>query len=283
MNKLLKSANQKVIATLIVIMILLSTVAAYQIYAAITNEEYSHGTAEQAVPENGRYITLIDLRQKYDILCCYHGGDHSHLTDEAETVLSAGGKSTTTTDSGKSIGKLTKSDEGGETALTVESDSSSSPYTQSAYTADSLGFYRVASTEVARPMEAYILSEMIEELNGSAVFYEDGNTSIQYAWWTTIAGSHGTIRTPNSLSAEAEAFQSYIAKVANSTNPKDFVEQHFHVEKDGNVHDGTVPAPVITYKPERDEDINRDGVVDKKIKLQYHGIQKNKHGQLDLL
>ena len=47
---------------------------------------------------------------------------------------------------------------------------------------------------------------MIEEVDGGTVFYDE-YSAIQYAWWTTIAGSHGTTKTPNSLSEEAEAFE----------------------------------------------------------------------------
>ena len=265
MNSLLKSANKKIIAALLVIMLLLSTIAIYQIYATITNEEDSKGSAADAVGAEGKYITVDDLISMYDILCCYHGGDNSHLTGPGDTVLNAGGKSTTTTDSGKNLGKLTKRDEGRETALKVESTSSTSPYSQGSYSSESLAFYKVASTEIARPKEAYILAEMIEEVDGGTVFYDE-YSAIQYAWWTTIAGSHGTTKTPNSLSEEAEAFEAYIAEIA-SKDPKTFVEQHYSFEKDGNVHEGTVPAPVIKYEPKYNEDINRDGVVDEKDKV----------------
>lgn len=267
MKKLLKSADKKIIATLLVIMLLLSTVAIYQIYATITNEEDSRGTEADA-PGEGRYYTAADLKEMYDILCCYHGGAHSELPGTSSAVLEAGGKSTTTTDSGKEIAKLLKKDEGNETALTEISTSSTSPYTEASYKAKTLAYYKIQSTEVARPMEAYILAEMIEEIDGGTVFYDDGYSAIQHAWWTTVAGSHGTIKTPNDLSAEAEAFEAYIAEVANSTDPKDFVEQHYKFEKaDGTIREGDVPAPVIDYDPQWDKDVNRDGVVDDKDKV----------------
>lgn len=259
MKKLLKSADKKIIAALLVIMLLLSTVAIYNIYATITNEEDSHGDPSHAVPADGRYLTVEDLKEYYDILCCYHGGAHSHLTGELGSTLSAGGMSTRTTDSGKDIGYLKKSDEGNETALKHQSTSSSTPFTEASYKSNSYGYYHVASTEIARPKEAYILAEMIEEIEGGTVFYEDQYSAIQYAWWTTIAGSHGTIKTPNSLSEEAEAFEAYIADVAVSTDPSTFVEQHYEFEKNGVIHEGEVPAPVITYEPKYDRDTNRDG------------------------
>lgn len=260
MKKLLKSADKKIIAALLVIMLLLSTVAICSIYATITNEEDSRGDPAHAVGEDGRYLTVRDLKDMYDILCCYHGGAHSHLTGSLGATLVAGGYSTTTTDSGKEIGYLLKSDEGNETALTMTSTSSTSPFSDSSYTTNSYGYYHVASTEIARPKEAYILAEMIEEIEGGTVFYDDEYSAIQYAWWTTIAGSHGTIKTPNSLSEEAEAFEAYIADVANSTDPSTFVEQHYSFEKDGVLHEGDVPAPVINYEPRYDRDTNRDGV-----------------------
>lgn len=262
MKKLLKSHDKKIIATLLIIMLLLSTVAIYQIYAAISNEEDSKGDPAHAISEEGKYITLDDLVNLYDILCCYHGGAHAHLTGSAGVTLTAGGKSTTTTDSDKEIGKLLKSDEGNETALTEESTSSTSPYTESSYKADTYGYYTVESTEVARPKEAYILAEMIEEVDGGTVFYDDEYSAIQYAWWTTIAGGHGENHdTVNSLSEEAEAFEAYIAELT-STDPSTFTEQHYGFEKNGVLQEGTVPAPNIDYSPVRDEDIDGDGIVD---------------------
>ena len=267
MKKLLKNADQKIIAVLLIIMLLLSTVAIYSIYATITNEEASVGDLADEVGPNGRYLSDEDMKNLYDILCCYHRGEHAHLTSNDGATLNAGGRSTTTTDSGKEIGKLLKSDEGNQTALTIESNSSTSPYSGS-YSADTYGYYYVASTEIARPKEAYILAEMIEEVDGGTVFYGDKYSAIQYAWWTTIAGSHGTDKTENSLSGEAAEFESYIAKVAKSTDPSTFVEQAYHIENDGIVKEGTVPAPVIEFNPKQDKDINRDGIEDEKDRVQ---------------
>ena len=300
MKSILSRANKKIILVLLVIMILLSTVAVYNIYAETTdsassapndvnsassapndvnsassapNDVRSRTSApnsskgsEENAPGDGRYYTFQDLQRMYEILCCYHGGAHSALPGENVT-LTAGGRSTTTTNSGKYIGALVKSDEGKETALTYNSTSSSSPYSGT-YTVKSEAFYTPDEVQIARPKEAYILAEMIEEKNGNTVFYGDGYSAIQYAWWTTIAGSYGTARPSNSLSEEAAAFEAYIAEVAKSTDPATFEEQNYKFEKDGVIHEGTVPAPVINFDAKRDEDVNEDGVVDEKDKVQ---------------
>ena len=310
MKSILSRANKKIILVLLVIMILLSTVAVYNIYAETTdsassapndvnsassapndvnsassapndvnsassapNDVRSRTSApnsskgsEENAPGDGRYYTFQDLQRMYEILRCYHGGAHSALPGENVT-LTAGGRSTTTTNSGKYIGALVKSDEGKETALTYNSTSSSSPYSGT-YTVKSEAFYTPDEVQIARPKEAYILAEMIEEKNGNTVFYGDGYSAIQYAWWTTIAGSYGTARPSNSLSEEAAAFEAYIAEVAKSTDPATFEEQNYKFEKDGVIHEGTVPAPVINFDAKRDEDVNEDGVVDEKDKVQ---------------
>lgn len=173
MKKILRDIDKKFLVSLLIIITLLSTVAIYQIHAAITAEMDSMGLPENAVPEAGRYITLADMRTKYDILCCYHGGDDTHIPNNKNVILRANGKSTTVTDSGKVIGELIKGNEG-EKALTVIEDEihESTPYTNESYYAESFGFYQIVETHIARPKEAYILSEMIGELDGETVFYE---------------------------------------------------------------------------------------------------------------
>ena len=251
MKKLLRRSDKRIIAILLVIMLLLSTVAIYQITAA-TNEEDSRGSGAG----DGGYITVDDLVSKYDILCSQKGKQLGSGVSLPYTSV---------TDSGKEIIKLKKSDEGNETAGKEQSYSSSNPYGSA--TAETVPYFIVKSTEVARPKEAYILAEMIEETTGGAIYY-DQYSEIQYAWWTTIAGSKGNEVMNTPLAAEADAFEAYIAQVAN-TDPKTFVDQHYKFIVEGQgVHEGTVPAPVINYKPEYDKDVNRDGVVDQKDDVQ---------------
>ena len=252
MKKLLKT-DKKIIAVLLVIMLLLSTVAIYQITAA-TNEEDSRGSGAG----DGGYITVDDLVSKYDVLCSQKGKNLSNGTPLSFTTV---------TDSGKEIVKLRKSDEGNETAGKQQSSYSSNPYGNE--TAETVPYFDVVSTEIARPKEAYILAEMIEETTGGAIYYDE-YSEIQYAWWTTIAGSKGNEVKNTPLAAEADAFEAYISQVAN-TDPKTFVEQHYSFIREGEgggLHEGTVPAPVIDYKASYDKDTNRDGVVDEKDDVQ---------------
>lgn len=253
MKKLLKNVDKKILASLLIIMLLLSTVAIYQITAA-TNEEDSKGSGAG----DGGYITVNDLVSKYDVLCSQKG---KNLGSGSALPFAS------TTDSGKDITKLRKGDEGNETAGKQESSSSVNPYGNA--TAETVPYFDVTSTEIARPKEAYILAEMLEETTGGAIYY-DQYSEIQYAWWTTIAGSKGNSVMNTPLAAEADAFEAYIAQVAN-TDPKTFVEQHYSFIKegaDGGLHEGKVPAPVIDYKAQYDKDTNRDGVVDEKDKVQ---------------
>lgn len=264
MKKIFNDIDKKFLVSLLIIIALLSTVAIYQIYAAITAQSESLGQNGNKVTEKGKYITFNDLKSEYDIICCYHGGDDGHLPNPNNATLTAGGKSTTVTDSGKEIGKLIKGDEG-ETALTVveEEVQESTPYTDASYKAESIGFYTVEATEIAKPKEAYILAEMIAETTGDTVFYEDGYSAIQYAWWTTEAGKKGMIVPPdNSLALEATAFEAYISKLGN-TDPTTFTEQHYEFDIEENKHEGDVPAPVIEYKPSYNEDANQDGDINK--------------------
>ena len=131
MKKLFKDLDKRLIVSLIIIITLLSTVAVVAAYATkVSTEMDSKGTygTSETINFEGQYMTLEDLLDRYDILCCYHGGNDSHLRGVAAATLTAGGSSTTTTDSGKLIGELTKADEGNQTALTIKD--SSNPQTQ---------------------------------------------------------------------------------------------------------------------------------------------------------
>ena len=272
MSKLFKNADKKFIVAMLIIVTLLSTIAiAYA--AKVTTEMDSEGTygTSDTINFQGQYLTLEDLLEKYDIICCYHGGNDAHLRGSYAATLTAGGSSTTTTDSGKEIGKLVKADEGNETALTIEnSTSSTTPYTEEAYYAESWAWFEATEKVVTSPDNSYILAEMIAEVDPEdrlKVFYDDGYSTVQYAWWVTddnAGTNHGTV---NALYEEAEAFNGYIEQVAKSTDVDSFVDTDYEFELDGAVHSGTVPAPELEYNPSYNEDANQDGVVDKNDKV----------------
>ena len=90
MKKLLRRSDKRIIAILLVIMLLLSTVAIYQITAA-TNEEDSRGSGAG----DGGYITVDDLVSKYDILCSQKGKQlgsgvslpYTSVTDSGKEII----------------------------------------------------------------------------------------------------------------------------------------------------------------------------------------------------
>ncbi len=270
MKKLFKDLDKRLIVSLIIIITLLSTVAVVAAYATkVSTEMDSKGTygTSETINFEGQYMTLEDLLDRYDILCCYHGGNDSHLRGVAAATLTAGGSSTTTTDSGKLIGELTKADEGNQTALTIKDSSNpQTPYTDSEYNSESWAWFEATEIVVTSPDNSYILAEMIAEVEPEdrlKVFYPDNYSTIQYAWWVTDDNKGTNHSTINALYEEAEAFYGYIKQIAKSINEDDFVNTDYEFELDGEVHTGTVPAPELEYNPVYNEDANQDGTVEK--------------------
>ena len=109
--------------------------------------------------DGGNYIPLSDLYDFYDVLCCQKG---TKLPSENETYLVG--------NSGDrlplSYPHLTQNDVG---MLTPEQEGK---FPSSIYKSLTLGFYVPEEEVIAGPKEAYILAEMVKELEG-AVFYYD--------------------------------------------------------------------------------------------------------------
>ena len=267
MKKLLKSKDKKIIITLLMIMLLLSTVAIYQIYAAVSNESASEGNSANKVSKSGKYFTLNDLLKDYDILCSWKSGDSGsdkgHIPNPEDAVLEVGNQRLTTTESGKEIGKLVPKNAGknGETVLTSIDNSKTSKFKKSKYYAQSYSKYTVASTNTASPKEAYILAEMAEEERGGTVWVNDYYTGllyseIQYAWWTTGAGNNSGVQIKNrpALVEESSAFEKYIKKLTKN-NSNSFADHTYKYEVDGKEKELTVSAPVLNYNPTWNEDV----------------------------
>lgn len=266
MKKLFKDIDKRFLISLLIIIALLSTVVVAYATKVTTemDSDGSYGTSLDVINLENQYLTAEDLFEKYDVICCYHGGNDSHLRNASVATLTAGGNSTTVTDGGKEIGKLVKADEGNQTALTISSTDPQTPYTDEAYYAESWAWYEVTEKVTTSPDNSYILAEMISEVDPEdrlKVFYEDGYSTVQYAWWVTD-DNHGTNHSSiNALYEEAEAFYAYIKLIAESIDVNTFQPTDYtFTDKDGTVHEGTVPAPKLNYNPEYNKDANQDGV-----------------------
>jgi len=269
MKKLFSNSDKRFIISIIIIVALLSATAfAYAANSIFPEMESkgSYGTAD-TINFQGQYLTFEDLLEKYDIICCYHGGNDSHLRGSAAATLTAGGSSTTVTDSGKNIGELVKADEGNQTALTISSTSPTTPYTAASYSSESWAWYEATEIIVTSPDNSYILAEMISEVDPEdrlKIFYDDGYSTVQYAWWVTDDNRGTNHSTINALYEEAEAFYAYIKQIAKSIDVNQFVDTDYEfTDKNGVDHSGTVPAPELEYNPVYNEDANQDGIVEK--------------------
>ena len=115
--------------------------------------------------DNGDYIPLSDLYEFYDVLCCQKG---TKLPSMNETYLK-GSNGDRLPDS---FPYLTMNDIG----KTIYKDADKrEPFASEVYTNLTLGFYNGGAINICRPKEAYILAEMVKELEG-AVFYYDVQT-----------------------------------------------------------------------------------------------------------
>lgn len=112
--------------------------------------------------DDGGYIPLSDLYEFYDVLCCQKG-TKLPSQNETELVGSNGDRL------GLSFPYLTNNDIG----MTIfKGDDRREPFPSYTYTNLTLGYYYGGTIHIARPKEAYILAEMVRELEG-AVFYYD--------------------------------------------------------------------------------------------------------------
>lgn len=268
MKKIFSELDKKFIISLTIILVTLLSTAVLAYATVVTTEMESRGSmgTEETINFQGQYLTWEDLKERYDILCCYHGGDDSHLGGRNTPTLKTEAGETQYTDAGKHLGELTKGDEG-STALTItNSEDPQSPYTSESYSAESWAWYEATEIVITSPDNSYILAEMIAEVDPEVrekVFYDNGYTTIQYAWWVTDDNKGTKHNTQNALYYEAEAFYSYIRQIAKSVNEKDFVNTDYeYTDKNGELHSGTVPAPELEYEPAFNEDANQDGKIE---------------------
>ena len=241
MNKTIKS--KLYLAIILTFVVVLSALMGYSYAIPDDPKDVSGQQSESSGSGNPApgYITLDDLKNRYDILCCQRG---VHLPSGGNVVVSDGGQSA-------SYGYLTANDIGKKIFMTGWTTSPSNPY--SGTTSETYGYYKVGGTHICTPKEAWIIAEMIR--NGSYP------SEVQYAWWGTIFGGQGPSPTENTdLENEADAFEAYIGQVA-STDPSTFVDTQYTYTVDGKTHSGTVKAPNIKYEPKWNEDANQDGDV----------------------
>ena len=112
--------------------------------------------------DDGGYIPLSDLYEFYDVLCCQKG---TKLPSINETYL----KGSNGDRLNVSFPYLTMNDIGKEI---FKGDDKREPFGSEVYTNLTLGFYVGGDINICRPKEAYILAEMVKELEG-AIFYYD--------------------------------------------------------------------------------------------------------------
>lgn len=113
--------------------------------------------------ENGDYITLQQLYDYYDVLCCQKG---TKLPSEGDTHLK-GENGDRLPDS---FPYLTEADLG---MLLYKDADKREPFGSETYISLSYGYYtEEGEPAIATPKEAYILAEMIKELDGSVFYYD---------------------------------------------------------------------------------------------------------------
>lgn len=190
-------------------------------------------SVQQHFYENGDYITLNELRTYYDVLCNQKG---RRLPSEMSTYLVGTNKDVLD----YSTPNLNMNDLGKEL---YKNDNRKSPFGSSTYTSSSLGFYRPGLVHVATPKEAYILAEMVKELETGIFYYdvmvdESGN-KVRY---------DGSLDDATSVMIGDETIyivdEQYVAKLSNG----DLVKAQKVTDDDGNVYYRYYNNRVIAYE-----------------------------------
>ena len=243
--------NKTILYVALVFLIVLGTIFGLATYvsAEIDVSQSQLESKGQGSPAPG-YVTLKDLRSRYDILCSKHG---EHLPSYNNTLL--------ITERGMlSEGYLKQTDIGKRDFYQVSaSETENSPFKKGTYENQTYGYYKKKATYVAKPMEAYVLSEMVREKMATAT-----DTNVQIAWWNTEAGMKGVLTAaPEALTLEARDFEAYIEKIAVSTNPSTFTLQDYEFQVNGVTYAGQIEAPVLKYEPSYNKDANQDGKEDR--------------------
>lgn len=254
MNK----TKNKILIALAITLTILSTLFVSNIFATdsgkVTPEETTTIESAEHDPAHevngGRYITMADLANFYDYFCCYHGGVDSKLPGVKDVTL--------TTEQGSTEEPyLTYKDIGKKNfEVTLDGENTETPFKEGTYQNYTYGMFKVQSSEICGPKEAYILSEMMYNMPYPSY--------VQNAWWTTEAGSKGAIPVaPNDLTIEAEAFEAYILEAAGVSSV-DELGKNTVINYTFNGQEKSLDCGFdIKYEPKYNEDSNQDGKIER--------------------
>lgn len=112
--------------------------------------------------DNGKYIPLAHLYEYYDVLCCQKG---TNLPSSGSTYLVGSNGDGL----GLSYPNLTMNDLG---TTIFKEENRTEALGSDIYTNLTLGYYKGGTTNACTPKEAYILSEMVKELDNSIFYYD---------------------------------------------------------------------------------------------------------------
>lgn len=248
--------KNKILIALILTLTILSTLFINNIFATDTTASENTTTVESAEHDpahevnNGRYIPWENLANFYDYFCCYHGGVDSKLPSSNDVIL-------TTEEGSVEEPYLTYNDIGKKNfEVTLDGEDTETPFKEGEYQHYTYGMFKVKSSEICRPKEAYILAEMMYNMPYPSY--------VQNAWWTTEAGSKGAISVaPNDLTIEAEAFEAYILEAAGVSSV-DELGTNTVINYTFNNQEKTLDCGFdIKYEPKYNDDSNQDGTVER--------------------
>ena len=235
----MKNFKSKVSTLFILMLVILSTIG---VCSAVAKKLYGEVIIESEhihTYPHGSYIPFGDLDSYYDVFCSQKG---TALPSDNQTEVAYWIGKVKTDPQGVSYPHLTMSDIGKE--ILRKSSTSGSPFEHSTYTNKTIGRYKITSTEIATPKEAYILSEMIKVEGMGELNYE------QFAWWTTEAGSHGNSVSANDMSKEADAFEAYILEAAEVASTDELKHKTVEFDTLDGEHKTFENAFDFEYEPE---------------------------------
>lgn len=221
--------KSKILTSFIVIMILISTIISYNVYADTVTESYINGTGldnlSTTTYDDGsskKAIDLNTLKSRWDILCCQRGVHLPGYSDIGYGYLSSYEKGDDEDRNDENEAGSRVSTEELRNYEEIVAEDTPSKYEGKIYKSEKIAYYAIKESKTCTPKAAYILNEAKKNVGPYS-------SSVQQAWWMTKEGqADGNTQNKgdNDLSKQATAYEKFVKKIAKNKDDVDDPETY---------------------------------------------------------